>query len=323
MSATCARMPMASPRPVPRSPRATRTCPAAPKNRPARWSRPPPRWRSSAPPSAECRQRPPGQPAGADASAWPPRRRGGGPGGRHHEGHQRQLAQDRRHHLGDRRHRLPDQHPGAECRRRGGPCRRAGPRFRGRRLRSAQPGRALSRSSQGDQGADLRQRAARRQGLRAGGPGRRHDDRGGGAIRRVTDIMGEISAASTEQSAGVAQVGEAVTQMDQATQQNAALVEESAAAADSLKQQAQQLVQAVAVFKAAPESGQNRCLPSRLHARPHRRSNGAARTVPRMSAGRCSERSPGQGAGQGLAPALRRPAANRRRPRAPTTGPRF
>ena len=71
------------------------------------------------------------------------------------------------------------------------------------------------------------------------------------SIRRVTDIMGEISAASTEQSAGVAQVGEAVSQMDKATQQNAALVEESAAAAESLKVQAQQLVQAVAVFKLA------------------------------------------------------------------------
>jgi methyl-accepting chemotaxis protein len=68
------------------------------------------------------------------------------------------------------------------------------------------------------------------------------------AIRRVTDIMGEISAASTEQSAGVAQIGEAVTQLDQATQQNAALVEESAAAAESLKAQARQLVQTVAVF---------------------------------------------------------------------------
>ncbi|MEI8159241.1 MAG: methyl-accepting chemotaxis protein [Burkholderiales bacterium] len=69
------------------------------------------------------------------------------------------------------------------------------------------------------------------------------------SIRRVTDIMGEISAASSEQSAGVAQVGEAVTQMDQATQQNAALVEEMAAAASSLKSQAQELVQTVAVFK--------------------------------------------------------------------------
>jgi methyl-accepting chemotaxis protein-1 (serine sensor receptor) len=71
------------------------------------------------------------------------------------------------------------------------------------------------------------------------------------SIKRVTDIMGEISAASTEQSAGVAQVGEAVSQMDQATQQNAALVEQSAAAAESLKQQALQLVQAVAVFKSS------------------------------------------------------------------------
>ena len=70
-----------------------------------------------------------------------------------------------------------------------------------------------------------------------------------GAIRRVTDIMGEISAASSEQSQGVSQVGEAVTQMDQVTQQNAALVEEMAAAAGSLSHQAQALVGAVAVFK--------------------------------------------------------------------------
>lgn len=69
------------------------------------------------------------------------------------------------------------------------------------------------------------------------------------AIKRVTDLMGEISAASNEQAAGVAQVGEAVMQMDQATQQNAALVEEMAAAASSLKSQAQELVQTVAVFK--------------------------------------------------------------------------
>jgi len=76
-----------------------------------------------------------------------------------------------------------------------------------------------------------------------------------GSIRRVTDIMGEISAASLEQSQGVAQVGEAVTQMDQATQQNAALVEEMAAAASSLKSQAQELVQTVAVFKLAQGQG--------------------------------------------------------------------
>ncbi|MDR7152304.1 methyl-accepting chemotaxis protein [Hydrogenophaga palleronii] len=69
------------------------------------------------------------------------------------------------------------------------------------------------------------------------------------SIQRVTDIVGEISSASTEQSAGVGQVSEAVSQMDQTTQQNAALVEESAAAASSLQQQAQQLVQAVSVFR--------------------------------------------------------------------------
>jgi methyl-accepting chemotaxis protein len=69
------------------------------------------------------------------------------------------------------------------------------------------------------------------------------------SIRRVTDIMGEISAASNEQALGVAQVGEAVTQMDQATQQNAALVEEMAAAAGSLRTQSNDLVQVVAVFK--------------------------------------------------------------------------
>jgi methyl-accepting chemotaxis protein len=69
------------------------------------------------------------------------------------------------------------------------------------------------------------------------------------SIRRVTDIMTEISAASNEQALGVAQVGEAVAQMDQTTQQNAALVEEMAAAASSLKGQATELVQAVAVFK--------------------------------------------------------------------------
>jgi methyl-accepting chemotaxis protein-1 (serine sensor receptor) len=69
------------------------------------------------------------------------------------------------------------------------------------------------------------------------------------SIRRVTDIMGEISAASGEQASGVGQVGEAVTQLDQATQQNAALVEEMAAAASALRSQAQELVQAVSVFQ--------------------------------------------------------------------------
>ena len=70
-----------------------------------------------------------------------------------------------------------------------------------------------------------------------------------GSIKRVSDIVAEIASASAEQSNGVQQVGAAVTQMDTATHQNAALVEESAAAAESLRDQAQQLVQSVEVFR--------------------------------------------------------------------------
>ncbi|MBP8271882.1 MAG: HAMP domain-containing protein, partial [Sphaerotilus sp.] len=69
------------------------------------------------------------------------------------------------------------------------------------------------------------------------------------SIKNVSEIVARISAASAEQSLGVQQVGQAVGQMDQVTQQNAALVEESAAAAEGLKQQAHELVQAVALFR--------------------------------------------------------------------------
>ena len=71
------------------------------------------------------------------------------------------------------------------------------------------------------------------------------------SVQRVADMIGEITAASQEQSAGVAQVNQSVGQLDQMTQQNAALVEQSAAAAQSLRAQAEQLAQAVAVFKLA------------------------------------------------------------------------
>ncbi len=107
-----------------------------------------------------------------------------------------------------------------------------------------------------------------------------------GAIKRVTDLMGEISAASTEQSQGVAQVGEAVTQMDQVTQQNAALVEEMAAAASSLNNQAQDLVSTVAFFKlsagqamaVAPSALPTMTAPSAI--RPSAPQVGAARFAP-------------------------------------------
>ncbi|MBV2210051.1 MAG: MCP four helix bundle domain-containing protein [Thermomonas sp.] len=71
------------------------------------------------------------------------------------------------------------------------------------------------------------------------------------SVQRVTDIMADISAASQEQSSGIEQVNQTVTQMDETTQQNAALVEEATAAARSMEEQARQLVDAVAMFKLA------------------------------------------------------------------------
>jgi methyl-accepting chemotaxis protein len=69
------------------------------------------------------------------------------------------------------------------------------------------------------------------------------------SVRRVADVIGEITAASTEQSAGISQVNDSIANLDQMTQQNAALVEQSAAAAQSMREQSDQLAQAVAVFK--------------------------------------------------------------------------
>jgi methyl-accepting chemotaxis protein len=72
-------------------------------------------------------------------------------------------------------------------------------------------------------------------------------------VRRVNDLIGEIGSASHEQTQGISQIGDAVNQLDQVTQQNAALVEESAAAAESLKQQAARLVEAVSIFVTADD----------------------------------------------------------------------
>jgi methyl-accepting chemotaxis protein len=68
-------------------------------------------------------------------------------------------------------------------------------------------------------------------------------------VKRVTDLIGEITSSTLEQSNGIGQVNQAVTQLDQMTQQNAALVEQSAAAAESLKEQADKLAKAVAIFR--------------------------------------------------------------------------
>ena len=112
------------------------------------------------------------------------------------------------------------------------------------------------------------------------------------SIRRVTDMMGEISAASAEQSQGVEQIGEAVTQMDNVTQQNAALVEEMAAAATSLQFQAQDLVDTVSIFQLG--------------------SQGAAQTPVRSAATPVQARSP-----------VSRPTAGVQRTLAKSTAPRL
>lgn len=69
------------------------------------------------------------------------------------------------------------------------------------------------------------------------------------SVKKLTDVVHEISAASTEQAGGIEQVGNAIAQLDRSTQENAALVEESAAAAETLSRQSAEMVQAAAVFK--------------------------------------------------------------------------
>ncbi|KPF42333.1 hypothetical protein IP87_11075 [beta proteobacterium AAP121] len=137
------------------------------------------------------------------------------------------------------------------------------------------------------------------------------------AIRRVTDIMGEISSASTEQSQGVSQVGEAVSQMDQVTQQNAALVEQSAAAADSLKQQAQQLVSAVAVFKL----GQDGHVPAVHGAPPVESSHTPAATRPAGMPAPKAKAVTVERRGPNRATNVTRPDFSSRKPSAPAAAP--
>ena len=95
-------------------------------------------------------------------------------------------------------------------------------------------------------------------------------------VRNVASLIGEISTASSEQSEGIALVGDSVAQLDQVTQQNAALVEESAAAAASLSQQANELIRVVAAFKLS--HGDNQGLSS--HLRPHAAPHAATAAAP-------------------------------------------
>ena len=114
------------------------------------------------------------------------------------------------------------------------------------------------------------------------------------SVQRVTDMIGEVTAASTEQSTGIGQVNQAVVNLDQMTQQNAALVEESTAAAQSLREQARQLAEAVSVFKVQGGGVQA--------AAPVARSTPAPAPVPAAAAAR--------------APAARKPAVRAPAPKA-------
>ena len=136
-----------------------------------------------------------------------------------------------------------------------------------------------------------------------------------GAVQRVTDIMGEIAAASEEQSSGIDQVARAVTQMDEVTQQNAALVEEAAAAASSLEDQAGKLRAAVAVFQ-LDESGQAPLsAAARSAAKPARpvaarkMSHVTARPAPQAPAASAATRAPARAPAAAPARALAKAAA--------------
>ena len=107
------------------------------------------------------------------------------------------------------------------------------------------------------------------------------------AVKRVSDIMDEISAASQEQSDGIEQVSQAVTQMDQVTQQNASLVQEASSASASLEEQAQRLEDVVSTFRLP--GGSTRQLP-RANTSPGKSAGSSA--TPSTSAQGTSQRVP-------------------------------
>jgi len=105
------------------------------------------------------------------------------------------------------------------------------------------------------------------------------------SVKRVSDIISEIAAASSEQSAGIEQVNEAVMKMDDMTQQNTALVEEAAAAAESMMEQADELMNAVSVFQLEGENSQNkRANSSPMRGSASKATKPAVRLVPTKSA---------------------------------------
>ena len=199
---------------------------------------------------AERRQRRPGQPARPrGARSGREGRRGGEPGGRGHGRHQRGVEEDRRHHRRHRRHRLPDQPAGAQRRGRGGARRRAGPRLRGRGERGAQPRRRCATAAK--EIKELIQDSVRKveDGSVLVTQSGQTLEKIVASVKKVTDIVAEIAAASREQSSGIEQVNRAVMQMDELTQQNAALVEEATAASQAMVEQVRGLNEMLARFQ--------------------------------------------------------------------------
>lgn len=117
------------------------------------------------------------------------------------------------------------------------------------------------------------------------------------SVKHVTDIMGEISVASLEQSQGIEQVNQAITQMDEITQQNAALVEQAAAAAESMREQANQLTHTVEVFKVEPSASSSQIANSSFVERrgPNRATNVERLSQAKKSSIRHQEKKSGRG----------------------------
>jgi methyl-accepting chemotaxis protein len=101
------------------------------------------------------------------------------------------------------------------------------------------------------------------------------------SVKRVTDIISEIAAASGEQSAGIEQVNEAIMKMDDVTQQNTALVEEAAAAAESLMEQADELMNAVSVFQIEGQASKKHVAATDRRVTPNAMRRNSTNTAPR------------------------------------------
>ena len=104
------------------------------------------------------------------------------------------------------------------------------------------------------------------------------------SVKRVTDIIGEIAAASSEQSAGIEQVNEAIMKMDDVTQQNTALVEEAAAAAESMMEQADELMNAVSVFQLEGQASSKRSATVERRVKPNAMRSSSSYAAPRSLA---------------------------------------